>query len=69
MARVGQGRFALILPGRGRDEAEIFVKKLRAEFRRLRLLPGSPVDVQYSHNIMVAPEESDDAGRMLSLLD
>lgn len=69
MARVGQGRFALILPGRGKEEADVFAKKLRAEFRRMRLLPGSPVDIQYSHNIIAAPADADDAGKMLSIFE
>ncbi len=69
MARVGQGRFALILPGRSKEEADVFAKKLRAEFRRMRLLPGSPVDIQYNHNIVTAPADTDDAGKMLSIFE
>ncbi|MCR9144269.1 MAG: hypothetical protein NXI24_18630 [bacterium] len=69
MARVGQGRFALILPGRGRVEAEIFVKKLKADFNRMRLLPGSPIDVQYSHQIISAPDDAAEAGKMLSIFE
>ena len=69
MARVGQGRFALILPGRGRVEAEIFVKKLKAEFKRMRLLPGSPIDVQYTHQIISAPEDAAEPGKMLSIFE
>ncbi len=69
MARVGQGRFALILPGRGRVEAEIFVKKLKADFNRMRLLPGSPIDVQYAHQIISAPDDADEAGKMLSIFE
>lgn len=69
MARVGQGRFALILPGRGRVEADIFVKKLKAEFKRMRLLPGSPIDVQYAHQIISAPDDADEPGKMLSIFE
>ncbi len=68
-ARIGQGRFALILPGRGREEAEIFVKKLRTEFKRVGMLPGSPIDVQYVHQIIVAPHDTDDPEKILSMLD
>ncbi|MEQ9367277.1 MAG: hypothetical protein RIF32_23805, partial [Leptospirales bacterium] len=69
MARVGQGRFALILPGRGKVEADIFVKKLKADFNRMRLLPGSPIDVQYSHQIISSPDEATEAGKMLSIFE
>ncbi|MCB1315436.1 MAG: GAF domain-containing protein [Leptospiraceae bacterium] len=69
MARIGQGRFALILPGRGRDEAEIFVRKLKAEFKRLRFLPGSPVDIQFAHSIISFPADTRDADKMLSILE
>ncbi len=69
LARIGQGRFAVILPGRGREEAEIFVKKLRAEIKRLKLLSDSPVDIQYLHNIINAPSDTDEAGKMLAILE
>ncbi len=69
MARVGQGRFALILPGRGREEAEIFVKKLKAEFRRTRLLKESPIEVQYVHTILASPQDGTEAGKMLAMLE
>lgn len=69
MARVGQGRFALILPGRGREEAEVFVRKLKTEFRRLRLLPGSPVDAQFVHAAISYPRDADEAGKMLSIFE
>ncbi len=69
MARVGQGRFALILPGRGREEAEVFVRKLKTEFRRLRLLPGSPVDAQFVHVAISYPRDADEAGKMLSIFE
>lgn len=69
MARVGQGRFALILPGRGREEAEIFVKKLKAEFRRTRLLKESPIEVQYIHTILASPQDGTEAGKMLAMLE
>ncbi|MCB1138546.1 MAG: diguanylate cyclase, partial [Leptospiraceae bacterium] len=69
LARVGQGRFALILPGRNRQEAEIFVRKIQAEFKRLNLLARSPVDVQYSFQSVTAPEEADEAEKMLAYLD
>src|SRR5690606_6563793 len=34
LARISQGRFAMVLPGRTGPEAEIFVKKLTADFKR-----------------------------------
>ena len=69
LARVSQGRYALILPGRSRNEADIFVKKLKVEFKRKRMLPGSPVDIQFSYNLVTAPEDAQDAGKMLSILE
>ena len=69
LARVGQGRFALVLPGRTGPEAEIFVKKLKAEFKRRRFLPGSPVDIQFSSSIITFPSDAEDAGKMLAMLD
>jgi len=69
MARIGQGRFAVILPGRTAEEAEIFTRKVKAEFKRLRLLSQSPLEVQYAHNIITAPADTDDPGKMLSILE
>ncbi|MCB1172245.1 MAG: diguanylate cyclase [Leptospiraceae bacterium] len=69
MARVGQGNFALVLPGRSRQEAALFIKKLKGELRRMRFLPGSPLDVSYSHNLISAPKDTTDAGKMLSILE
>ena len=69
LARVGQGRFALVLPGRTGPEAEIFVKKLKAEFKHRRFLPGSPVDIQFVSSIISFPTDAEDAGKMLAMLD
>ncbi|MBX7058192.1 MAG: hypothetical protein K1X75_09000 [Leptospirales bacterium] len=69
MARVAQGRFALILPGRDREESEIFIRKLKAEIRRARSLPGSPVDPQLVHSLVSYPRDAQDAGKMLSVFD
>lgn len=69
LARVGQGRFALVLPGRTGAEAEIFVKKLKADFKRRRFLPGSPVDIQYGTSTITFPADAEDAGKMLAMLD
>lgn len=69
LARVGQGRFALILPGRNSQEADIFVRKIQAEFKRLNLLSHSPVDVQYSFQSVTAPDDAEEAEKMLAYLD
>ena len=69
LARVGQGRFALILPGRNSQEADIFIRKMQAEFKRLNLLSGSPVDVQYSFQSVSSPDDSSDPEKMLAYLD
>ena len=69
LARVGQGRFALILPGRNSQEADIFVRMIQAEFKRLNLLSHSPVDVQYSFQSVTAPDDAEEAEKMLAYLD
>ncbi len=69
LARVGQGRFALVLPGRSGPEADIFVRKLKSEFKRRRFLAGSPVDIQYASSIITFPNDAEDAGKMLAMLD
>ncbi len=68
-ARVGQGRFALILPGRSSQEAEIFIRKVQAELKRLNLLSSSPIDVQYSFQSVSSPDDARDAEKMLAFLD
>ena len=68
-ARVGQGRFALILPGRNSQEADIFVRKVQAEFKRLNLLSRSPIDVQYAFQSVTSPDDARDAEKMLAYLD
>lgn len=68
-ARVGQGRFALILPGRNSQEADIFIRKVQAEFKRLNLLSSSPIDVQYSFQSVTAPEDAREPEKMLAYLD
>ncbi|HNN61327.1 MAG TPA: hypothetical protein PKK45_21100, partial [Leptospiraceae bacterium] len=68
LARIGQGRFAIILPGRGKEESEILIKKIRADFKRLHLLPGSPVDAQFVHSI-VSTEDTSDPEKMLAILE
>lgn len=68
LARIGQGRFAMILPGRGKEEAEIFVKKIRNDLKRLNLLPGSPVDAQFVH-VIVSAEDTTDPEKMLAILE
>jgi len=68
LARIGQGRFVLILPGRGKEEAEILIKKVRNELKRLGLLPGSPVDAQYVHTL-VSTEDTHDPEKMLAILE
>ncbi|MBL8020631.1 MAG: GAF domain-containing protein [Leptospirales bacterium] len=68
LARIGQGRFALILPGRGKEEAEILIKKIRNDIKRLHLLPGSPVDAQFVHTI-VSTDDTHDPEKMLAILE
>lgn len=68
LARIGQGRFAMILPGRGKEEAEIFVKKIRNDLKRLNLLPGSPVDAQFVH-VIVTAQDTTDPEKMLAILE
>ena len=69
LARVSQGRFAMILPGRSRGEADIFIKKLKADFKRKRLLPESPVEPQFIFNVMTCPHDTEDPSQMLAMLD
>ncbi len=69
LSRIGQGRFALILPGRTRHEAELFSRKVLAELRRQNRLVRSPVEVQFSHSLSTFPEDTSDPERMLSLLN
>lgn len=68
LARIGQGRFAVILPGRGKEEAEIFVKKVQSDLKRLNLLPGSPIDAQFVHTI-VSAQDTTDPEKMLAILE
>jgi GGDEF domain-containing protein len=67
--RIGQGRFAIILPGRSRKEALAFLSKIVSEIKNKRMLSGSPVEIQYSETVITAPEDTDDAEKMLSLID
>lgn len=69
LARVSQGRFALILPGRDRDEAEVFLRKLKAEVKRIRPLSGSPVDPQLVHSLVSFPRDAGESGKMLSIFE
>lgn len=69
MARTGQGRYAVVLPGRDRGEAEIFVKKVLAEFRRKNYLPASPIEIKYEYVVVTAPDDARDPARIISLLD
>lgn len=68
-ARISQGRFAVLLPGRSRAESEIFIKKVLAEFKKRRFLPSSPLDVQYSHLIVNAPADTTEPEKMLAMLE
>jgi hypothetical protein len=56
------------LPGRGKEEAEIFVKKVQNDLKRLNLLPGSPVDAQFVHTI-VSAQDTTDPEKMLAILE
>ncbi len=67
--RIGQGRFAVILPGRSRSEAAAFLNGLKAEIKKRKLLPGSPVEIQFAESVITAPEDTDDPERILSLID
>lgn len=68
-ARISQGRFAVLLPGRSGAESEIFVKKIMAEFRKRRFLPSSPLEIQYTHRIVSSPADTSDPGKMLAMLE
>ncbi len=69
VARTAQGRYSIILPGRGRKEAEIFVKKLKREIEGRRFLASSPVEVQYTHSVLTYPDDARDAAHLISLTD
>ncbi|MBE7437937.1 MAG: hypothetical protein HS115_05710 [Spirochaetales bacterium] len=68
LTRIGQGRFAILLPGRTKAEAGIFSEKLQSELRRLRLMASSPVEAQYSCKIH-SNQEIPGAEQMLALLE
>jgi len=68
MTRVGQGRFAILLPGRTKAEAGIFSEKLQSELRRLRLMASSPLEAQYSCRIHTN-QEIPRAEQMLALME
>lgn len=69
MARVGQGRFAVILPGRTEEEAKIFWKKIRSELQGKRMLGSSPVEPSLVANIVTAPDDGYDTMKLLSRLE
>lgn len=68
MARLGQGRYTVILPGRSRKEAEVFVQKIKTDLSKDDRL-GRSFEVQYSFQVLNYPEDGEDSRRILSLLD
>ena len=68
MARLGKGRFALILPGKDREAAGICALELKKQLAKCKL-PGSPLEPQWVHNSLSLPEDVDSAAKMLALLD
>ncbi len=69
VSRMGQGRFAIILPGRNRREAELFVNRLMSEVERKKYLSSSPVEIQFARNLLTAPDDADNPVKLLSMLE
>lgn len=68
MARLGQGRFVLVLSGKGPVEAEKFHSELKTRLQHLKI-SESPVQAQYTGQMISAPADTEDPGKMLAILD
>lgn len=69
MARTGQGKYAIILPGKNRDQTAILLKKIKNECGRSRILASSPIQVQFSDEIISFPDDTEDYEKMLAMID
>jgi len=67
--RIGKGRFAVILGGKNRDQAEVFARKVMSAIRQDKLLASSPVGIQFAEEILSVPDDTNDTDRLLALLD
>ncbi len=69
MSRMGAGRYVLLLPGRGKAEAEIFSERLQMELKQANLLRGSAVAPAYAFDVIAFPDDGDSLQKLIALLD
>ncbi|MBW7857240.1 MAG: diguanylate cyclase, partial [Leptonema sp. (in: Bacteria)] len=69
LSRMGPGRFVILLPGRNRKEAEIFVNRLQLELKQANLLRGSAMAPSYIADIINFPEDGDTLQKLIARLD
>ena len=69
LSRLGQGVYVILLTGRNHEESEIFMTKLKAEIKRKNFMSDSPVEINFSVEIVTYPEDADSMEKMLEILE
>ncbi|GIX43079.1 MAG: hypothetical protein KatS3mg129_2812 [Leptospiraceae bacterium] len=69
IVRLGQGRFILILSGRGKEESQIYIKKLLSKIKDMNIFQDSPVQPNFSYDIYTYPKDADNLRKMLALME
>jgi len=69
LSRMGAGRYVLLLPGRGKTEANIFADRLQMELKQASLLRSSAVAPTYSSEVINFPDDGDSLQKLIALLD
>jgi GGDEF domain-containing protein len=67
--RLGQGNFILLLSGRGKEESQIYVKKLLNKIKDKNIFQESPVQPNFSYDIYTYPYDADNLKKMLALIE
>jgi GGDEF domain-containing protein len=69
LVRSGQGRIIIILSGRGKEESQIYIKKLLSKIKEMNLFVESPIQPNFNYDIYTYPKDADNLRKMLALME
>jgi len=69
LVRSGQGRIIIILSGRGKEESQIYIKKLLSKIKEMNLFLESPIQPNFNYDIYTYPKDADNLRKMLALME